>query len=654
MDYLTTSLTSILPSTTNPRKQFNKDKLAELADSLKEVGVLQPLLVRPLREIKLIEPDLVNPALRLTVGGLGVDSAADKGKGEKRVRELHAKLLAERGDALYELVAGERRWRAAGLAKLFNVPVLVRPLTDQQVLEIQYIENLQRDDLTPMEEAEGFAKLIASKAYTPDTLAKKLGKSRSHIFARLALARIGGKVREALEAGKIDHTVASELASVPNQKNQEKALEYVMRFDMSFDSVRSYLADEYRQALTTAPFDRKDEALLKGVPSCEACPLRSGNLPEFDPAKKENAHICTDPACYKRKVGAHVKQLQAKFEDKGLKVLPAAEARAAFDWQDKFEPGQFVQAHDKPPGKKKSYGELLEENQAAQGYVAFNRKQKAHVVYKLAEIAPLLKEQGLTVKPPAAQRHLNYNSPEYKAQQAKEQREREAKRALQQAVSQKAIATIRAAAEAKPYDLALWRLLCEQAQESCQQQVLVEKLTEPQCRALLLEARLCRMPYDYYDGKPTQHFAAVCAHFKIDLAKLTATEQARLREETRLPKDNEEFELPKDRIEELAEQAQGGDLHTGKLNHAPFEFRSHLWVVNLRDRAGGPGQTVSISCLRVVPAEEYGDATSGTAKNPITLNHLGQRVRWTEGKAAVDYVIAKPTITLVPEKGKKK
>lgn len=143
----------IHPSPTNPRKYFDADKLKALAGNIAEQGILQPLVVR------------------CTVHPIG-----------ETVR--------------YELVAGERRWRASEIAKLDLVPCMVRNLSDNEVLEIQYIENLQREDLTALEEAEGFKQLIDSGAYTADTLAEKLGMSRSHVFNRLKLMKLGRRCRK--------------------------------------------------------------------------------------------------------------------------------------------------------------------------------------------------------------------------------------------------------------------------------------------------------------------------------------------------------------------------------------------------------------------------------------------------------------------------
>lgn len=141
----------------NPRKTFKDDDMVELADSIREKGLIQPILVRP-------------------------DPTATGG---------------------FEIVAGERRWRAAQLAGLHNVPVIVRDLADQEVLELAIIENVQRADLNAIEEALGYQELIERYAYTQERLAEVIGKSRSHLANTLRLLKLPDSVRGMVEDGKL-------------------------------------------------------------------------------------------------------------------------------------------------------------------------------------------------------------------------------------------------------------------------------------------------------------------------------------------------------------------------------------------------------------------------------------------------------------------
>jgi ParB family chromosome partitioning protein len=140
----------------NPRKSFNEQELEDLARSISEKGILQPVVVRP-------------------VGN----------------------------DSTYQIVAGERRWRAAQRAGLHTIPVLVRELSDKEVLEIAIIENVQRADLNPVEEAMGYQQLIDSFDYTQQQLAESIGKSRSHIANTLRLMTLPKTVLDQLQQGSL-------------------------------------------------------------------------------------------------------------------------------------------------------------------------------------------------------------------------------------------------------------------------------------------------------------------------------------------------------------------------------------------------------------------------------------------------------------------
>ena len=164
----------LVPGKFQPRRYFDEDELRALATSLEKSGVLQPLLVRPL-------------------------SATDGAKGA----------------AQFEIIAGERRWRAAQLAKLHTVPVIVRALSDSVALEVGIIENVQRADLNPIEEAEGYQRLIEEFSYTQAELAETIGKSRSHIANILRLTSATPKVRDGLIMGTLSMGHARALLGHP-------------------------------------------------------------------------------------------------------------------------------------------------------------------------------------------------------------------------------------------------------------------------------------------------------------------------------------------------------------------------------------------------------------------------------------------------------
>ncbi len=148
---------NLRPNILQPRKKFDETSLKELADSIREKGILQPILVRPIAD------------------------------------------LAEH----YEIIAGERRWRAAQMARLHDVPVLVKDISDTESLELALIENIQRSDLNAMDEARGYAKLIDDFDHSQEDVGRVVGKSRSHVANMLRLLALPESVQHMLEDGRL-------------------------------------------------------------------------------------------------------------------------------------------------------------------------------------------------------------------------------------------------------------------------------------------------------------------------------------------------------------------------------------------------------------------------------------------------------------------
>jgi len=145
------------PGKYQPRHSFGDEQLRDLSESIREKGVLQPLLVRP-----------------------------------------HPQQVGE-----FEIIAGERRWRAAQMAQIHEVPVIIRDFDDKETLEVALVENLQRQDLSALEEADGYHRLMHEFSHTQEQLAQALGKSRSHVANTLRLLTLPGDVKDLLEAGKL-------------------------------------------------------------------------------------------------------------------------------------------------------------------------------------------------------------------------------------------------------------------------------------------------------------------------------------------------------------------------------------------------------------------------------------------------------------------
>lgn len=167
----------IVPNRDQPRKEFDENALKELSDSIKEHGLIQPILVRPLK------------------------------------------------DGSYQIVAGERRWRASRMAGLEKVPVVIKELSDEETMQIALIENLQREDLNPIEEALGYKTLMDTLGLTQEQAAAKVGKSRPAVANALRLLSLNGEETEALKNNEISSGHARALLSLPNGELRKEALE---------------------------------------------------------------------------------------------------------------------------------------------------------------------------------------------------------------------------------------------------------------------------------------------------------------------------------------------------------------------------------------------------------------------------------------------
>ena len=192
-------IVSLKPGRYQPRRQFKLEQLQELADSIAQNGIMQPILVRPLD-----------------------------------------------GDDIgyYEIVAGERRWRAAKIADLKTVPVIIRELTDKAALELALVENIQRADLSPIEEATGYQRLIEEFLYTQEELAEAVGKSRSHITNLLRLLNLPEEIKEMMDRGELTMGHARALLSVDNP------------VEIAQDVVRKGLSVRQTEALTRRDPDK--------------------------------------------------------------------------------------------------------------------------------------------------------------------------------------------------------------------------------------------------------------------------------------------------------------------------------------------------------------------------------------------------------------
>lgn len=304
-------------SLTNPRKTFDATKLQELADSIKASGVHQPILLRPLPGSR-VEDTSYAP--------LSPTAAWPFHRTKRDVRPV------------YELVAGARRLRACRLAKVAEVPAMIRELTDEQALEIQLIENLQRVDMSELEEAEGYRALMEHSHLTVEQVAEKIGKGdskskgKSYVYARLKLLDLSPEATKALREGLIDASRALRIARIPDAKLQAKALAEASRKNYRGDpaiGVREFegwLQQNVMLRLDSAPFNITAIELVPAAGSCKECPKRTGANPDLF-ADVNSPDLCTDPACYHGKEAAHSTALRAQAEAKGMRVIEGKEAK---------------------------------------------------------------------------------------------------------------------------------------------------------------------------------------------------------------------------------------------------------------------------------------------------------------------------------------
>jgi len=183
-DKLSLKISEIEPNRSQPRKGFDDEKLQELADSIRQYGIIQPLVVK-------------------------------------------------KKDSYYQLIAGERRWRAAMIAGLKEVPVVIKDYNDHQVMEIALIENVQREDLNPIEEAMAYQQLIQEYGLKQEEVASRVSKSRTVITNSMRLLKLDPKVQQMLVENRISNGHARALLVIENPKVQIQMAEKIEKYNMS-------------------------------------------------------------------------------------------------------------------------------------------------------------------------------------------------------------------------------------------------------------------------------------------------------------------------------------------------------------------------------------------------------------------------------------
>lgn len=287
------------------RKRFDVGKLSELSDSIRKHGQLDDALVRP------------------------------------------------RDDGRFELISGERRKLACGAAGLETLRCKVREMSDDDARELVIIQQLQHDEWSVTEEAEGYAALLAIRdddqpRFNYQTLAERIDKKESHIRRLVSILETPQEMRDAVDLGTVSRLAAAYVASVAGEKRRAEAARKVLHpanktSPLTAEETLLMINRDYQRTLQGAPFSLKDETLLSDVGSCENCPLRTGNMPIYKDLLNTGAegrrgttggmspNLCTQPACYKRKCEAVESSVKASAANRGVEIMPDEESAPLFE-----------------------------------------------------------------------------------------------------------------------------------------------------------------------------------------------------------------------------------------------------------------------------------------------------------------------------------
>ncbi|WP_103864800.1 ParB/RepB/Spo0J family partition protein [Aquimarina sp. I32.4] len=252
------ALVEITTGKTNPRRVFNEQSIQELSESIKENGLLQPLLVRP----------------------------STKG---------------------YELVCGERRLKACKLINAESVPVQIKALSDQEALEAQIIENLEREDVHPLREAETFKMMIDNGDYLIEDIATKIAKSEKFILQRLSLNNLNAQWKKMFLENEINLSKAFIIARL-DKKYQKEVAQNASDWSGGIKSAKqlqSYIDSNITALLSKAKFNPLDDKLVKKAGACINCPKRSGANCSLFPDVEEDDR-CFDKVCFDTKTEKHI------------------------------------------------------------------------------------------------------------------------------------------------------------------------------------------------------------------------------------------------------------------------------------------------------------------------------------------------------------
>lgn len=335
----------------NVRAGYSKESIAELAESIVQQGVLNPLIVRR--------------------------------KGER-----------------FELIAGYRRIRASKQAGLREIPVTIKDVDDVGAAEIQLVENLQREDLTPLDEAAGFERLVVEMKRTPKDVAAEIGKDEAYVQRRRRLLKLPDVAKKALAAGKVSLAHAMTLLKIEDDALRAKAAETVIKGyrgeggPLSLSQADDLVRREYLLKLTTVPFDVADAKLVPEAGACGPCPFRSGNVADLFGGKEGN--LCTKPSCFNLKVERAFERSAEKLKKGGAEIVPLDQARKIFREYSDQPADAWVDSNARAwdVSETKTWKQILGKH-APQTFVACDRTGKARELYRKTDVAGAMKKAGV-------------------------------------------------------------------------------------------------------------------------------------------------------------------------------------------------------------------------------------------------------------------
>jgi ParB family chromosome partitioning protein len=296
-DVPSAAINSIIPNPKQPRRSFREDdpRLIDLSNSIKEHGLIQPIIVTRLAK----EPTTPKET----------SSSSSSWFGEENAEEANEANDLSPTAAQYQIIAGERRWRAAKLAGLSEVPIVIKDVTPQQMLEMALIENIQRADLNPIEEAMAYYSLVKDFGLTQEMVAKQVGKDRTTVTNSLRLLQLTAKVREALinQLPNFTEGHARALIGIAREEDQVLAMQKIVSEGLN---VRQ--AEELAARMKDA---QKLEDAIKEVSSATA--RRSSELDNLENNFRNALMVKVDLKCNAKGKGTLVLHFnnQSELED---------------------------------------------------------------------------------------------------------------------------------------------------------------------------------------------------------------------------------------------------------------------------------------------------------------------------------------------------